>query len=100
MKDFWTWRKVALFLGIIGLGIIGLVFADQQDFVSGRANSQTAIGNGKADPLAKDADLLPIKTKTETSAVIEKPGTKKTTAPTTKQQLEIDGIKPVSKPKK
>ncbi|HQV65137.1 MAG TPA: hypothetical protein PKZ56_02820 [Candidatus Paceibacterota bacterium] len=100
MKDFWTWRKVALFLGIIGLGIMGLVFADQQDFLSGRANSQSAIGNGEADPLAEDANLLPIKTKAGTSAVIEKPGTKKTTIPTTKQQLEIDGINPVSKPKK
>ncbi len=79
---------------------MGLVFADQQDFLSGRANSQTAIGNGEADPLTKDANLLPIKTKAGTSAVIEKPGTKKTTIPTTKQQLEIDGINPVSKPKK
>ena len=51
MRNFWTWRKVGIFLGIIGLGIIGLIIADQHDFMTGRSSTQTAIGNGVPDPL-------------------------------------------------
>lgn len=56
MKNFWTWKKVVLFLGIIGLGILGLVIADQYDFMGGRsADGETAvIGNGVPDPLIGD----------------------------------------------
>lgn len=51
MKNFWTWRKVILFLIIIGFGIMGLIFADQQDFLHGRKDEITSIGDGIADPL-------------------------------------------------
>lgn len=51
MKYFWTWRKLALFFGIIGLGIIGLMIADQYDFLMGRNDAAIPIGNGAADPL-------------------------------------------------
>lgn len=98
MKDFWTWRKVALFLGIIGLGIVGLVIADRQDFLSGRANSQTAIGNGEPDPLAKDADILPIKTKSNVTATQK--SSIKTQVPVKNEPSDIDGINPVVKSKK
>ncbi len=96
MKDFWTWRKVALFIGIIGLGIIGLVIADQQDFLSGRANSGSIIGNGEPDPLAEEADLLPIKTGSTTPPKVQP----KKTSPVVKQETDIDGVNPVVKPKK
>jgi hypothetical protein len=91
MKDFWTWRKLGLFIGIIGLGIVGLVIADQQDFLNGRANTQTSIGDGIPDPLAADANILPIKT--EASGSVQKSSSKKTIAPVIKKDSEIDGVK-------
>jgi hypothetical protein len=41
-----TLRNIILFLGIIGLGIVGLVIADQADFINGRQNTQQVIGVG------------------------------------------------------
>lgn len=61
MKDFLTFKRIAMFLGIIGIGIIGLIIADQQDYLSGRTDGQASIGNGEADPLIKDVQLTPSK---------------------------------------
>lgn len=98
MKDFWTWRKLALFVGIIGLGIIGLIIADQQDFLNGRANTQTSIGDGIPDPLAKDANIVPIKTRTTTTT--SKATVKTPTIPTSQEYSEIDGIQSIKNKKK
>ena len=81
MKDFWTWRKIILFFGIIGLGIVGLMIADQNDFLSGRKESITTIGNGTPDPLVSGtasptSESLPVKA-----------------TPIKKQSSPIDGIK-------
>jgi hypothetical protein len=46
-----TIKKIILFLGIILIGIIGLMVADQHDFLQGRTETQNTIGNGVPDPL-------------------------------------------------
>ncbi len=51
MEKFWTWRKIILFLAIIGVGIMGLMIADQQSYLQGRDPATNPIGNGEADPL-------------------------------------------------
>ena len=90
MNILWTWKKIVLFAGIIGLGIIGLIIADQQDYLSGRTNSQTAIGNGTADPLAESAELIPAKK-------IESVPVKKTVIPDYRKNSGIDGVREVIK---
>lgn len=93
MKNFTTWRKVIIFVGIIGLGIIGIMVADQQDFLAGRTSAEdTTIGNGVADPLAAEADLLPIKK--QATIDTQKSSPKKTVAPAPKKSPEIDGVAP------
>lgn len=85
MKDFWTWRKLVLFFGIIGLGIIGLMVADQYDFLTGRNSPATTIGNGTADPLVSGS--------VSPRSHIQ-PGTTKPTQNSSKSQPSgIDGIK-------
>ena len=50
--DMTTIQKILTFLGIIFLGIIGLMVADQIDFSHGRTLSQqNTIGNGTSDPI-------------------------------------------------
>ncbi len=93
MKNITIFKKVIIFLGIIGLGLVGLVVADQQDFLSGRTSDENkTIGNGIADPLAADANLLPIKT--EGTADVQKSSQKKAVAPVPKKSSEIDGVAP------
>ncbi len=71
VKSFWTWRKVVSFLFIIGLGVLGLIFADQNDFLNGRTNDQTSIGDGIADPLVTE---IKINNKQSTSGKAEVSG--------------------------
>jgi hypothetical protein len=77
--------KILLFIGIISLGIFGLMVADQYDFVTGRKNSVTTIGNGTPDPLVSGAaspksyiqpgTAKPVPVKTESSSIdgVKKP---------------------------
>lgn len=81
MKDFLTIKRVVLFLGIIGLGIIGLIIADQQDYLSGRTDGQASIGNGEADPLVKDVQLVPSKKNTAPPTNIDGKNTPRTITP-------------------
>ncbi len=83
MKDFWTWRKLILFFGIIGLGIVGLMVADQYDFLAGRNSPATTIGNGTADPLVSG---------TVSPRNYIQPGTSKN-SPSKSEPTAIDGIK-------
>jgi hypothetical protein len=75
-----TWQKVIVFVGIIGLGLIGLMVADQYDFIGGRKNSEITIGDGTADPLVTNTDL----NQKETAAV---------TIPKQQKNPAVDGIK-------
>jgi hypothetical protein len=51
-----TLQKILTFLGIIFLGIIGLMVADQIDFSHGRTLShQNTIGNGTSDPILTES---------------------------------------------
>lgn len=85
MKDFWTWRKLILFFGIIGLGIVGLMVADQHDFLTGRKETITAIGDGTPDPLVSGS---------VSPRPYIQPGVTKPAQNTTKPQSSvIDGIK-------
>lgn len=52
-----TIKKIILFLGIILIGIIGLMVADQHDFLQGRTETQNTIGNGVADPLVTETSV-------------------------------------------
>jgi hypothetical protein len=49
-----TIKKIILFLGIILIGIIGLMVADQYDFINGRTDNHNTIGNGVPDPLVNN----------------------------------------------
>lgn len=80
MKDFWTWRKIVLFFSIIGLGIIGLMVADQHNFLNGRKEVVTTIGNGNPDPLVSGAASPTTQRNNPTNSV-------------KKQSSPIDGIK-------
>lgn len=53
-----TIKRIIFFFGILFLGIIGLVIADQIDFTKGRRGA-SVIGNGISDPLIdkKDQEL-------------------------------------------
>jgi DNA/RNA endonuclease YhcR with UshA esterase domain len=51
-----TIKKIILFLGIILIGIIGLMVADQYDFINGRTDNQISIGNGIPDPLVSSEE--------------------------------------------
>lgn len=46
-----TLKKIIIFFSIIGLGIVGLMVADQHNFLNGRKEVVTTIGNGTPDPL-------------------------------------------------
>lgn len=85
MKDFWTWRKIVLFFSIIGLGIIGLMVADQHNFLNGRKESVTAIGNGTPDPLVSGS--------VSPRSYIQPETTKPTQNSSKPQPSGIDGIK-------
>ncbi len=54
-----TLRNIAIFLGIIGLGILGLVVADQTDFIDGRNDTQQVIGVGNSEPVINPLRLKP-----------------------------------------
>jgi hypothetical protein len=69
-----TWQKVIVFIGIIGLGLVGLMVADQYDFLGGREGDKITIGDGTADPLV-----------TGTSST--------TTATVPNEKTVIDGVK-------
>ncbi len=74
-----TLQKIILFFGIIFLGIMGLMIADQHDFRTGRKSTVTGIGNGTPDPLVSGAASprsyiqpgteKPIPIKTEPSSI-------------------------------
>lgn len=74
-----TWQKVIMFIGIIGLGLIGLMVADQYDFIGGRDDSKITIGDGTPDPLVTNN----VSTQKETASV---------TIPK-QQKPAVDGIK-------
>ncbi len=85
-----TTKRIIFFLGILFLGIIGLVIADQIDFTKGRSGA-SVIGNGIPDPLVDEkdqkllgesrTDLSPSKINTQINT--EKP----------KEYQNIDGIR-------
>lgn len=75
-----TWQKIILFIGIIGLGLIGLMVADRYDFIDGRDNSQISIGNGVADPLVTSDRTM----QRETATI---------TIPKQQKNPAVDGIK-------
>ena len=83
MKNFWTWRKVIVFLIIIGAGIFGIILADEHDFLSGRTEPQTVIGNGVADPLVNG----------NVPKIIQGSKVKTTTRTGTASVPVIDGVK-------
>jgi hypothetical protein len=68
MKNVTILKKVVIFLGIIFLGIIGLVIADQIDFSSDRSLSQTntiGTGTGSGEPSTASVELAPSKINTK-----------------------------------
>ena len=76
-----TLKKIIIFFSIIGLGIVGLMVADQHNFLNGRKEVVTTIGNGTPDPLVSGtasptSESLPVKA-----------------TPIKKQSSPIDGIK-------
>lgn len=85
MKDFWTWRKLILFFGIIGVGIVGLMVADQHNFLTGRKESIPTIGNGTPDPLVSGS--------VSPRSYIQPGVTKPTQNPDASSSSGIDGIK-------
>ena len=44
-----TWKRIAWFIGIIIIGLVGLMVADQVDFLNGRKGSPSTIGGGVID---------------------------------------------------
>lgn len=53
-------RTIITFLAIITIGLIGLMIADQQDFLAGRTQTQTVIGTGGGpieNPLSLKSDF-------------------------------------------
>jgi hypothetical protein len=52
-----TWQKVFAFLGIIALGIIGLIIADQYDFLGGRTDESINIGTGSVEKIDQPFQL-------------------------------------------
>lgn len=61
-----TTKRIIFFLGILFLGIIGLVIADQIDFTKGRSGA-SVIGNGIPDPLVDDKDQELSESRTDLS---------------------------------
>lgn len=79
-----TTKRIIFFLGILFLGIIGLVIADQIDFTHGRRGA-SVIGNGTPDPLVSG---------TVSPRSYIQPGTTKSTQNSIKPQPSgVDGIK-------
>lgn len=90
MKEFFTLKKIVIFLSIISLGIIGLVIADQIDFKNGRSMSQqNPIGNGTSDPLI----INTTKEKQLSNQAILSPSKIQTTSSTSASIPNIDGIR-------
>jgi hypothetical protein len=80
-----TLKKIIIFFSIIGLGIIGLMVADQYNFLNGRKEVVTTIGNGTPDPLVSGS--------VSPRSYIQ-PGTTKPTQNSSKSQSSgVDGIK-------
>jgi hypothetical protein len=75
-----TLKKIIIFFSIIGLGIVGLMVADQYNFLNGRKEVVTTIGNGTPDPLVSGTASSTIQQNNPAGSV------KKQTTP-------IDGIK-------
>lgn len=89
MKNISIIKKVVIFLGIISLGIIGLIIADQQDYISGRDSTEAStIGNGISDPLVSNEANVKTSAKLAPSKIIKE----KTDVPPS-----IDGIKKTKK---
>jgi hypothetical protein len=73
--NFLRIKKVLLFFGIIFLGIIGLVIADQIDFSSDRSFSKTnTIGTGteSGEPSTASVKLAPSKVTPKPSVPVNK----------------------------
>lgn len=90
MKEFFTLKKIVIFLSIIFLGIIGLVITDQIDFKNGRSMSQqNTIGNGTSDPLITNT----TKEKRLPNQTILSPSKIQITSPTSAPIPNIDGVR-------
>jgi hypothetical protein len=84
-----TTKRIIFFLGILFLGIIGLVIADQIDFTKGRSGA-SVIGNGIPDPLVDDKDQELSESRTDLSPSKIKP---ESSSEKLKNYQNIDGIR-------